>query len=187
MPWVRMVPEDEAEGDLKEAYDRIRGQRGAVANVVKISSLLPKVMERGMDFYMALMFGRHNLPRAARELVAVEVSRVNQCSYCVHHHAAALERVTKDKALVEAAMAGKPHPAITAKDQAMLAYARKLTETPGKVEAKDVEALRLAGFDDEAIVAINHVTGYFNMMNRIVSGLGVELEADKGADPKYKY
>lgn len=187
MAWIRTVGEGEAKGPTKEAYDRIRARRGAVGNVVKVSGLLPEVMERGIDFYVALMFGRHGLPRAQREMVAVVVSRANGCDYCVHHHGAALARVTHDPAFAEAIMRTGEHTALTVQDRAMLGYARKLTQTPAQVTRQDVEALRLAGFDDEAILAINHVAAYFNMMNRIASGLGVELEPDKGADPRYKY
>ncbi|HEV8360360.1 MAG TPA: peroxidase-related enzyme [Candidatus Thermoplasmatota archaeon] len=187
MAWVRVVPEGEAEGAVKEAYDHVRKQRGRVANVVAISSLLPRAMTTMMDFYLALMFGAHKLPRAHREMVAVEVSRANRCEYCVRHHGAALARVTKDEAFARQLMEGDPVLRLDARDAAMLAYARKLTLRPAEMNPKDVEALRAAGFDDEEIVAVNHIASYFNMMNRYVLGLGVELEPDAGADPRYKY
>jgi NAD(P)H-hydrate epimerase len=40
----------------------------------------------------------------------------------------------------------------------------------------DVLAVRAAGFDDRAIVDANQVVAYFNYVNRIAEGLGVELE-----------
>jgi uncharacterized peroxidase-related enzyme len=187
MAWIRVVPEAEAEGALKEAYGRVQARRGKVANVIAVSGLLPELMERGLDFYLALMFGRHKLPRSQREMVAVEVSRANGCAYCVHHHGAALARVAHDEALARRLMDGDPGLDLPPRDRAMLAYARKLTLAPGEVGPGDVEALRKAGLDDEEILAVNHITAYFNMMNRIVQGLGVELEADKGADARYKY
>lgn len=187
MAWVRIVPEEAAEGALKEAYARVRERRGRVANVVKVSSLLPDVMERGIELYLALMFGRHKLPRAQREMVAVEVSRANRCEYCVAHHGAALARVLKDEGFAHRFMQEGSALPLAESDRAMLGYVRKLTLAPAEVGPQDVEALRRAGFGDEEIVAINHITAYFNMMNRIAQGLGVELEADKGADPGYKY
>ena len=53
----------------------------------------------------------------------------------------------------------------------------KLTREPWAVGEADVEALRRAGFDDDAILDANQVTGYFAFVNRVASGLGVELEA----------
>ncbi len=63
-------------------------------------------------------------------------------------------------------------------DRVMLRYVRKLTLDPAKVERGDVEALRDAGFTDAAIgdVAIN--AALFAFMNRVVDGLGGQLEGD---------
>lgn len=185
MPWVRVVPEDAAEGELQEAYAQVRRSRGRVANVIAISGLLPQVMLRGIDFYMALMYGSHRLPRPQREMVAVEVSRANGCEYCVRHHAAALARVATPE--VAQRVADGQHAGLPPRDLAMLGYARKLTLTPRLVGPGDVDALRRGGLGDEEIVAVNHIVAYFNMMNRIVQGLGVELEPDQGAAPEYKY
>ncbi|MBD3162583.1 MAG: peroxidase [Candidatus Eisenbacteria bacterium] len=64
----------------------------------------------------------------------------------------------------------------------MLAYAAKLTRTPGLMAAGDVEALRSAGFEDRAIHDICAATAYFAFVNRIADGLGVELEERFGDD-----
>jgi len=58
----------------------------------------------------------------------------------------------------------------------MLAYAVKLTQTPGEMAAADVEALRAAGFSDRDILDIAEVTAYYAYANRIADGLGVNPE-----------
>ena len=58
----------------------------------------------------------------------------------------------------------------------MLDYAVKLTLTPGATGAGDVDALRRAGFDDDAILDVCQVVAYYNYVNRLADGLGVELE-----------
>jgi alkylhydroperoxidase family enzyme len=58
----------------------------------------------------------------------------------------------------------------------MLRYAVKLTKTPWKMQAQDVEKLRRSGFSDAAILDINQIAGYYNFVNRLADGLGVELE-----------
>ncbi len=58
----------------------------------------------------------------------------------------------------------------------MLDYAVKLTRTPGAVGEGDVARLRDAGFDDLAILDICQIVCYFNYVNRLADGLGVELE-----------
>lgn len=61
-------------------------------------------------------------------------------------------------------------------DLAMLDYGKKLTLTPGKMYAGDVETLRSHGFNDRAIHDICAVVAYFAFVNRVADGLGVELE-----------
>jgi uncharacterized peroxidase-related enzyme len=63
-------------------------------------------------------------------------------------------------------------------DRAMLDYAAKLTLTPVTVTRSDVQALRRAGFDDQAILDIAQITAYFAFVNRTADGLGVSLEED---------
>jgi uncharacterized peroxidase-related enzyme len=58
----------------------------------------------------------------------------------------------------------------------MVDYALKLTRTPGAVKAEDVDTLRTAGFDDSGILDICQVAAYYNYVNRLADGLGVELE-----------
>ncbi|MBK8097000.1 MAG: peroxidase [Planctomycetes bacterium] len=60
----------------------------------------------------------------------------------------------------------------------LLAYAARLTRTPGACGAADVATLRTAGLTDEQIVDAVQVVGFFNWINRIAEGLGVDLEPD---------
>lgn len=61
-------------------------------------------------------------------------------------------------------------------DQALVSYAVALTRDPAGPSAPRVAELRAAGFQDEAILAATQITAYFNFVNRLAHGLGVELE-----------
>tara|TARA_Y100001934_G_C12249403_1_gene724321 strand:- start:540 stop:878 length:339 start_codon:yes stop_codon:yes gene_type:complete len=61
-------------------------------------------------------------------------------------------------------------------DRVMLDYAVKLTHTPAEIEELDVVLLRETGFSDTAILDICQITAYYNYVNRLADGLGVELE-----------
>ena len=58
----------------------------------------------------------------------------------------------------------------------MLDYAVKLTRSPDAVGASDVDALRLVGMTDGEILDVCQITAYYNYVNRLADGLGVELE-----------
>jgi uncharacterized peroxidase-related enzyme len=61
-------------------------------------------------------------------------------------------------------------------DRVLCAFAEKLTREPGAMAAADVAALRAAGFDDAAIHDAAQVVAYFNYINRVADGLGVDPE-----------
>ena len=61
-------------------------------------------------------------------------------------------------------------------DQAIVAYALKLTRSPRAMAQADVEALRAHGLTDAEIFEVAFVTAYFNYTNRVAEGLGVEPE-----------
>ena len=73
--------EDEASGLLKEEYDAAVARAGKVFNIVKAMSLRPGVLRSSMQLYRDVMFGRSGLSRVERELLAVVVSRANDCHY----------------------------------------------------------------------------------------------------------
>ena len=81
MPHVRLIEVDEATGPLKDEYDAAVGRAGKVFNIVKAMSLRPSVLQRSMELYKAVMFGPSRLSRQERELLAVVVSRQNDCHY----------------------------------------------------------------------------------------------------------
>lgn len=90
-------------------------------------------------------------------------------------HSEALERESGDPELASAVAEGR-FDELDDRMRALCRYAVKLTLEPWSVERGDVEALRTAGFDDRAIVDANQASSYFNYVNRVADGLGVELE-----------
>ena len=58
----------------------------------------------------------------------------------------------------------------------MLDYAVKLTLTPHDITEADISNLRSSGFDETAILDLCQVVSYYNYVNRLADGLGVELE-----------
>lgn len=58
----------------------------------------------------------------------------------------------------------------------MLRFSTRLTQHPGQVGSEDLEELRRLGFSDSQLLDIVQVVAYFNFVNRMADGLGVELE-----------
>ena len=82
MAWIRTVPEGEATGALKPIYDAAVERAGRVYGILRVMSLEPSALKASMGLYMATTtHPRSPLSRWFRELVAVHVSRLNDCFY----------------------------------------------------------------------------------------------------------
>ncbi len=183
--WIRIVDEGEAKGELERIYDDVRRSRGRVSNVMKAHSLDPETMQLHLQLYLHLMYGKSSLTRAEREMIAVLVSQLNSCRYCVTHHEEALHAHVRNHVLVNSIKADFRDAPVSSRDRVMLEYAAKLTGQPEQVGEDDVKRMRLEGFSDDEILRVNLITSYFNFVNRIVSGLGVPLE--DAEERVYKY
>lgn len=78
--WIRIVPPDAADGELREAYRSI-GARSGVSNILGVQSLHPAGLSAHDELYKTVMFGPSPLSRIEREAVAVAVSAANDCFY----------------------------------------------------------------------------------------------------------
>lgn len=185
MAWINTVPPQAADADLKLAYEKITSARGKLSNIMQIQSLDPKAMTAHLDLYLALMFGRSGLSRAERELVAILVSSVNGCDYCVQHHAAALAAWWKDSARVQQLITDYEGAGLTPRELALAYYAVTLTRAPADVNEQDIQLLRSHGLQDADILKLNMIVAYFNFVNRIAEGLGVEFNEEEAAGYRY--
>jgi uncharacterized peroxidase-related enzyme len=96
----------------------------------------------------------------------------------MEHHGAALHRLTKDEAWVATVKSDYRQAKLTDQQRTMLEYVEKLTLCPREVSEEDVTKLREVGFEDRALLDICQLAAYFNFVNRMAEGLGVELEEE---------
>lgn len=181
MAWIETISPEEATGELRETYSRISGARGLVAEVHQVQSLNPRAMKAHFELYKSVVFSRSSLSRAAREAIAVVVSAVNGCPYCMAHHGEALQRLGESPATVEALAAGEIPDTLSARRAALLSWARAAARAPGERGQQDLEGLREHGFDERALLDATLTVAYFSFVNRLVLLLGVGLEDDFAA------
>ncbi|MDQ0350305.1 putative peroxidase-related enzyme [Alkalibacillus filiformis] len=86
--------------------------------------------------------------------------------------------LTKDQHLVNQVKEDYKNANLDDKIKAILDYAVKLTIEPHSVSDEDVTHLKEMGCTDQEILDICQITSYFNFVNRMAEGLGVNLEED---------
>jgi len=101
------------------------------------------------------------------------VSGLNQCNFCHYSHRAFAESHGIDPDIFENLMVDPTNAGVDVKLLPILAYVKKLTLAPTSVTQSDAAAVYVAGWDEIALFHGIAVTGIFNLMNRIVEGMGV--------------
>ena len=179
MSWIDEIEVGDAEGKLAETYAELVKKRGKVSNILTVHSLNPDALASHLDLYMTVMFGRSGLSRLEREAVAVVVSATNDCEYCVSHHAESLRHYLDDADALNRLMTADGLETLEPRLSNIVRHAEKLTNAPGAMTESDLGELRAVGLTDKDILDLTLVTGYFNFVNRIALGLGVEFSAEE--------
>ena len=176
MAWIKEI-DPKNSPNLKLIYKKAENRTGEkTANVLKVHSQDPQTLEIHMKLYERLMFQESELSRKEREMIGVVVSKSNECTYCVTHHGQALAHVTENTTLMKKIAEDYHLAGLSEKELEICKYAEKLTKYPYRMEEEDIISLRSFDLSDLAIFQINQICAYFNYVNRIVFGLGVELE-----------
>jgi uncharacterized peroxidase-related enzyme len=179
LPMVDPLPEA-----TQKYFDVCQEKLGMVPNVLRAYAFDIDKLDAFAAMYNDLMLGDSALTKLEREMIAVAVSSVNKCYYCLVAHGAAVRELSGDPQLGEALVMNYRVAKITEKQRAMLDFAVKLTEASAKVEEADRQALRDAGFTDRDIFDIASVAGFFNMTNRVASGTDMRPNDDYHAQAR---
>lgn len=162
-----------------EAYfEKCREKLGFVPNVLLSYAHDDAKLTAFAALYNDLMLAPSGLSKLEREIIAVAVSSVNRCYYCLTAHGAAVRQLSGDPVLGELMVMNYRAAHLSARHRAMLDFAVKLTETPHLVDEADREALRQAGFSERDIWDIGAVAAFFNMSNRMASAVDMRPNAE---------
>ena len=150
-----------------------RRKLGFVPNVIRAYAFDNAKLAGFVDTYNELMLGESGLSKLEREMIAVVVSSINRCYYCLVAHSAQVRTLSGDPVLGELLVMNYREAVLEPRQRAMLDFAAKLTEEPDRILEADREALREAGLRDDEIWDIAHIAAFFNMTNRVASGIGM--------------
>lgn len=153
--------------DLQAVWAKCMEKLGFVPNVYSTLSLKPQRLRDFMQMFNEIMLSESRLSKLEREMVAVVVSSVNRCYYCLVSHGAAVRKLSGDPALGEMLALNYRVAPLDARIRAMLDFAWKLTATPAEVIEADRDRLRAQGLDNEDIFDLAQVIGLFNLSNRM--------------------
>lgn len=169
LPMADPLPEE-----TQRYFDICVEKLGLVPNVLKAYAFDVDKLNTFTALYNDLMLAESGLTKLEREMIAVVVSSINKCFYCLVAHGAAVRQLSGDPALGEMLVMNYRVAPVSAKQRAMLDFAAKMTTESAAIEEPDRQALRDQGFSDRDIWDIANVAGFYNMSNRVASATAMQ-------------
>jgi uncharacterized peroxidase-related enzyme len=172
------LPKAELELDNRDYFRVCEEKLGFVPNVLRAYAFDNKKLKAFIDMADDLMLGDSGISRLDREMIAVAVSSVNHCHYCLTAHGAAVRYRSNDPVLGDMVEHNYRAAPLSPKQKAMLDFAVKLTEASDRIENADRDLLRQLGFSDRDIWDIAAVASFYNMSNRLASAVDMRPNAE---------
>ncbi|WP_170785162.1 peroxidase-related enzyme [Ruegeria lacuscaerulensis] len=164
LPMVDPLP-----AETQRYFDICVEKLGFVPNVLRAYAFDIDKLNAFTTMYNDLMLAESGITKLEREMIAVVVSAINKCFYCLVAHGAAVRQMSGDPQLGEMLAMNYRVAPLDARQRAMLDFAAKMTHASAEIEEPDRQNLRDAGFSDRDIWDIVNVAGFFNMSNRVAS------------------
>ncbi|HAV09850.1 MAG TPA: alkylhydroperoxidase [Rhodobacteraceae bacterium] len=164
LPPLNPLPEK-----TQKYFDVCTEKLGMIPNVLVAHAFDVDLLNAFTGLYNKLMLAESGLSKLERELIAVAVSALNRCFYCLTAHGAAVRELSGDPILGEMMVMNWRTAPLTEKQKAMLTFSEKVTLASATVTEADRQGLRDHGFSDRDIWDIANVAAFFNMTNRVAS------------------
>ncbi|MDX8352649.1 peroxidase-related enzyme [Cognatiyoonia sp. IB215182] len=179
LPMVDPLPEP-----TQKYFDICQEKLGMIPNVLQAYAFDIDKLNAFTALYNDVMLADSGLSKLEREMIAVTVSSINKCYYCLTAHGSAVRQLSGDPQLGEMLVMNWRVAPLDARQKAMLEFAELMTVASAKIEEKDRAALRKVGFSDRDIWDIAAVTGFYNMSNRIASATDMRPNDDYHAQAR---
>ena len=127
---IKPLPRKKLSPATQAYFAKCDEKLGFVPNVLQAYSFDEGKLAGFTGMYNELMLGPSGLSKLEREMIAVVVSAINHCFYCLTAHGAAVRALSGDPALGELMVMNWRAAELPAKQRAMLEFATVMTEAP---------------------------------------------------------
>jgi len=175
MARVRDVEIDEVPADARVIYKRYAEEYGPFLNQVKVFAHRPPALKHIMGLLLDLA-DEAALPKRYLEIALVVVSKLNECTYCVAHHAPRLVEQGLPADTVSKILESDC-PGLDEVDRLVRDYAVEVTEKPQTMRDAMFEQLK-QHFSEEQIVELTLRIALCGFFNRFNDALQIDMEDD---------
>jgi len=166
--FIETTPLDEAEGEVREMYERQQGAWGYVPNYAKSFSPRPQVMARWGKLLAEL---RRPLDDRTFELITFAASHELKHTPCSLAHGNALTPFFSNEEIC--AIANQDAiPSVTEAEQEMMRFSRKVARDASAVTAEDVQRLKDHGLSDADVFDVAATSAGRAFFTKVLDAVG---------------
>ncbi|HEY1686438.1 MAG TPA: carboxymuconolactone decarboxylase family protein [Tepidisphaeraceae bacterium] len=171
MSRIKIPAREDALAESQPLLDTVEKRLGFVPNLHCLLSISPPVLTGLLHLQDTLS---KTLDARTRNAIALAVSEVNACSYCLSAHCYVASHINHT-ALEEIALNRRGESG-NAKIAAAARFAAKVVDARGHIDDEEFNAVRDAGFTDPQILEIVALAVQFQMTNLINNVTGTEID-----------
>jgi len=175
MARVALLDPDQAEGRVREVFEKVKSYYRMVPALQKALAYLPETTDALWSLSLTTVQEgsiREELKRVFFAVTAYEVD----CEYCTAAHMLALLGRRWSKQECVAVIKGEPSPRLSDRENAAVKFARAVGRQPAAVTDEMVDELRAVGWTDAEIVEIVVSVALMRYTSTVASALDVPLE-----------
>jgi uncharacterized peroxidase-related enzyme len=171
MPRIAIPDRDDAPAESQSILDNVNRMLGFVPNLQRLMSISPNALAGWAGLMGALS---KTLDVKTRDGIALAVSEVDGCNYCLAAHSYISSNLAKippeEIALNRKGRSSEP------KRQAAIAFAKALIEKRGKVTDEEFAAVKAAGWTDANIVEMIALSAQFLLTNFVNNAVQTPID-----------
>jgi uncharacterized peroxidase-related enzyme len=172
---ARVQTEAASTKEVEQVFREIEGAFGMVPNLFKTYAHHPPLLEANWNKVKAVMM-QGSLSGKLKQTIAVLVSKDNACQYCVAAHRGALKSIGVSDEEIRQIEDNIEKADFTAKEKALIDFARKANREPLKISNRDFQVLQKTGASDAEIVEALGVMEVFTSFNKFLDSLQVAID-----------
>jgi uncharacterized peroxidase-related enzyme len=166
-------------GPYKDLIQRMQDSGGEYWQIWHLFAFRPETTTYLARFTQGGMREPAPISSGLRELIAAYTSKLNECEFCMKSHAAVSSELLGDD-LVGSVLRDFETSPLEEGEKALLRFVGRVTKDLPAVTLADIDQLRSAGWNDEAIFYTITVCALFNFYNRWITASGVHAVSDEG-------
>lgn len=176
LPDIQNKPKPSRYMDLIQAA---RSSGHETWNIWYLLAFRPEATQHLARFTEEVMRGPSSLSPGLRELIAAFTSYNNECAFCTKAHVAVAAALLGSEELVWSVLRDLDNSSLKETEKVLFRFVCKITKSLPEVVEADVQTVRAAGWNDEAIYDAISVCALFNFYNRWITSTGVQPVSDE--------